>query len=171
MNKVILKGNVVANPEIKVGKKADGSDIEICSFRIAVNDRRGVENKADFFNCRAFAGTGKFIAQYFKKGEPILVEGRIRNDNYTDNNGQNRYNVEIVVEQAEFCQAAPKQQEQAPAPQQTPQYAAPAPQYQQPQPAPQYAAPAPQYTAPAPQPVPAPQYAPVEPSYEGLPFA
>ena len=47
-------------------------------------------------------GTAEFFGKYLNKGTKILVEGRIQNNNYTDDNGVNHYAQDIIVENVEF---------------------------------------------------------------------
>lgn len=109
MNFVAMMGRLSKDPETKQTQTTN-----LCRFSIAV-DRRGKKDEADFFNCTAFGKTADFISQYFKKGQRILLSGRIQNDNYTASDGSKRYATTIIVDQAEFCeskkQAEPKQED------------------------------------------------------------
>lgn len=69
MNKVILCGNLTKDPEIKQVK-----DYSICTFSLAVNDIKDTQ----FFNCEAWGTTAVTVANYVKKGQKLLVEGRIK---------------------------------------------------------------------------------------------
>ena len=69
LNKVILAGRIVADPELK----QTPSGASVCSTRIAVNRRSQSrdsqqQNEADFFNVTAWQNTAEFIAKYFRKG-------------------------------------------------------------------------------------------------------
>ena len=97
MNKSILLGRITK--DIEVRKTAN--DISTCQFTIAVN--RNYKNKdgnydADFINCIAFRNTADFIGNYFKKGNRVLLEGRIQTRSYKDKQEQTRYVTEVVVE-------------------------------------------------------------------------
>lgn len=109
MNFVAMMGRLSKDPETK-----QTNTVNLCRFSIAV-DRRGKKDEADFFNCTAFGKTADFISQYFKKGQRILLSGRIQNDNYTASDGSKRYATTIIVEQAEFCESKktdqPKQED------------------------------------------------------------
>ena len=83
MNKLILLGRLTRNPEIRYTQ----SQTPVASFTLAVNRRFAKENdgvKADFFNVIAWNKTAEFIGKYFKKGQQILITGRIQNRNWTD---------------------------------------------------------------------------------------
>ena len=99
MNTVIMLGRLSKDPETKQTQTTN-----LCRFSIAV-DRRGKKDEADFFNCTAFGKTADFISQYFRKGQRILLSGRIQNDNYTASDGSKRYATTIIVDQAEFCES------------------------------------------------------------------
>ena len=101
-NKVILIGNLVADPELK----KTPSGVSVTSFRIAVGRRfagRDCEApQVDFIDIVACRTTAEFITQYFTKGKPILVCGSIQSRNWTDQNGQKRYTVEVVADEVSF---------------------------------------------------------------------
>lgn len=105
LNKVILAGRIVADPELK---QTNGGTY-VVSFRIAVNRRfqsrdAQQQNEADFFNVTAWQNTAEFIAKYFRKGSAICVCGRIQNRSWVDQNGQKRYMTDIIAEEANFVE-------------------------------------------------------------------
>ena len=100
-NRVILVGNLVADPELKT--TTNGTNVT--RFRIAVNrsfTRTGEQPKTDFFEIVAWRQTAEFVARYFTKGRPILVSGTLQNNNWTDNNNVKHYAVEIVADEVSF---------------------------------------------------------------------
>ena len=101
MNKVMLMGRLTRDPEVRVTQ--DGQTT-IAKFGIAV-DRRGKEDKADFFNVTAFNKTAQFAEKYLKKGTKIALSGRLQLDEYTNKDGQKVTNVSIVAEEVEFCES------------------------------------------------------------------
>lgn len=103
LNKVILIGNLTADPEVKQTQ----SGLSVVSFTIAVNRRVGkdAEQKTDFINIVAWRKTAEFVGQYFKKGKPILVCGAIQTRSYTDNNGSKRYVTEVVADEVGFVES------------------------------------------------------------------
>ena len=98
MNKVVLIGRMVADPELRF---AAGSGMAISRFRVAVN-RRKKEDGADFINCVSFGKTAETIAQYFTKGRQIAVAGNIRTGSYDAQDGTKRYTTDVAVESFEF---------------------------------------------------------------------
>lgn len=101
MNRVILLGRLSRDPEVRVTQ--DGQTT-IAKFGIAV-DRRGKEDKADFFNVTAFNKTAQFAEKYLKKGTKIAIAGRIQQDEYTNKDGQKVTNVIIIADEVEFCES------------------------------------------------------------------
>lgn len=112
LNKVILMGRLVADPELR--QTANG--ISVCSFRIAVdrNYSKEQEKQTDFINIVAWRGTADFVSRYFSKGKMIIVEGAIQTRNYQDKDGQKRTAVEVNASNVMFGES--KQQEESPAP-------------------------------------------------------
>ena len=101
-NKVILMGNMTADPELK----QTTSGISVCSFTIAVN-RRGAkatdgQPTVDFIDIVAWRQSAEFVSRYFKKGNPILICGQLQTRSWTDNQGQKRYATEVVADEVSF---------------------------------------------------------------------
>lgn len=104
MNKVILMGRLTRDPEVRYG---GSSNMAIARFSIAVDRRfkRDGEPTADFFNCTAFGKTGEFVEKYLKKGTKIVLDGEVRNDNYTNKEGQKVYGFQIIANNIEFAES------------------------------------------------------------------
>lgn len=103
MNLIILKGRLTREPEIRFTQT---NNTKVAAFSLAVNRKfknAEGEYEADFFNCTAFGNSAEFIEKYFKKGQEALIEGRIQNRSWDDENGQKRYATDIIVEAIEFC--------------------------------------------------------------------
>ena len=99
MNRVILKGRLTADPELKVTQ----SGVNVLSFSIAVNRRFSQTNETDFINCQAWRSTAEFISKYFVKGQEILLCGRLQVRSWEDDNGNKRYATDVVVDEVDFC--------------------------------------------------------------------
>ena len=101
MNKILLIGRLVKDPELKYTQ----SGTAVASFTLAVNRRftgQNGERESDFINCVAWQKSAEFVANYFKKGQEMALEGRLQVRSYDDNNGQRKWVTEVVVEQVEF---------------------------------------------------------------------
>ena len=99
-NKVILIGNMTADPELK---QTQGG-LSVCTFSIAVNRRFKAEGQqdCDFITITAWRQQAEFVTRYFKKGNPILVCGQLQTRNWTDNQGNKRYATEVVADEVSF---------------------------------------------------------------------
>jgi single-strand DNA-binding protein len=102
-NKVILMGNMTADPELK----QTTSGTSVCTFSIAVNRRftKGEQGQqtVDFINIVAWRQSAEFVSRYFKKGNSILVCGQLQTRTWTDNQGQKRYATEVIADEVTFA--------------------------------------------------------------------
>lgn len=101
VNRAILIGNVVADPELR--RTSSGSPI--ANLRIATNETWRDKNsgerkeKAEFHNVVVFnEGLCKVVEQYVKKGSKLYIEGQIATRKWQDQNGNDRYSTEIVLQ-------------------------------------------------------------------------
>ena len=119
LNKVILMGRLVADPELK----ATVSGVSVASFRLAVDRNylpKGAEKQADFIPCVAWRQTAEFVGRHFSKGRMIAVEGSLQSRSYEDKTGAKRTAYEVIVEQVYFADSKPQaSSEPVPVPQQT----------------------------------------------------
>ena len=114
MNKVILSGNLTK--EVEVRYTQSGKAVVKVGLAVTRNFKNAEgERDADFFNLVAWDKTAEFFGKYLSKGTKILVEGRIQNNNYTDDKGVNHYAQDIIVENVEFA-GAKKDSAEKPAP-------------------------------------------------------
>lgn len=98
MNKIIIKGRLTRDPELKT----TNSGKSVCNFAVAVGRNFDYEI-TDFFECTAWNNNAEFISKYFSKGKEILIDGEMQSDKFTDKNGNNRTSWKINVNRAEFC--------------------------------------------------------------------
>ena len=101
MNKVMLIGRLTKDPELRYTQ----SGTAVASFTLAVNRRfsnQSGEREADFINCVAWQKSAEFVANYFRKGQMMALEGRLQVRSFDGNDGQRRWVTEVVAEQIEF---------------------------------------------------------------------
>ncbi len=100
LNKAILMGRLVHNPELKI---TPGGTF-VCPFTIAVNRpySRDKETQTDFIDVVAWRQSAEFVNKYFVKGSMIVVDGTIQTRTYEDRNGNKRKAVEVVANHVEF---------------------------------------------------------------------
>lgn len=113
MNKVILMGRLVADPEFN---QTQGGK-SVCKFRIAVDrafQKDSQEKQSDFFQLVSFGKAAEFVNKFFNKGKPIIVEGRIQNNNYTDKDGVQHYQDQIIADNVSFTLNDPTRQQNQP---------------------------------------------------------
>lgn len=123
-NKVILMGNLTRDVEMRT----TASGQSVANFSLAVTRSwRGhdgqQQDQTSFINCVAWGKPGEIIAQYVKKGSPLLVSGRLDQRSYEDKDGNKRSAIEVVVEDFNFVgsgnrdeSASPKHNEMESAP-------------------------------------------------------
>ena len=102
MNKVILKGRLVRDPEIRYSAGAENK--AVAKFTIAVDRprKKDGESQADFIPCTAFGKTAEMIEKYFRKGQEILLEGRWQTGNY-EKDGHKVYTNDCILDHVYFC--------------------------------------------------------------------
>lgn len=106
MNKIIFDGRITKDPDISTSKTGS----EYCKFTVAVDrERQKEEKKTDFIDCTVFGKSAAFLNKYFKKGDGIIVEGRLESDKYVDKNGNKRTSWSVSVEQIRFPVTSKKQ--------------------------------------------------------------
>lgn len=101
MNKILLTGRLTKDPELRYTQSGHAA----ASFTLAVNRRfanQSGEREADFINCVAWNKSAEFVANYFKKGQQMALEGRLMVSSYDGNDGQRHWKTEVVAEQIEF---------------------------------------------------------------------
>jgi single-strand DNA-binding protein len=127
-NKVILAGNLTRDPELRYTPKG----VAIAKFGMAINrtwksETGETKEEVTFVDIDAFNRQAEVIGQYFKKGRPILVEGRLKLDQWDDKQtNQKRSRLGVVLESFSFLDTkgtgdsgmapseAPRQQRPAP---------------------------------------------------------
>ncbi len=103
LNKAILVGNLTRDPELR----SLPSGVKVTSFSLATNrvwkDKNGAKQEdTQFHNIVVFAQQAEIVAQYLKKGQSALVEGRIQNRSWDAPDGTKKYRSEIVADRVQF---------------------------------------------------------------------
>lgn len=97
MNIVILKGRLTKDVSLLFGQ----SGTPYTSFIVAVNRYSKDKDLTDFVLCTAFNKTAEFVAEYFRKGQEILIKGNVKVDSY-EKDGNKITRQYIIVENVEF---------------------------------------------------------------------
>ena len=102
LNRVILYGRMTRDPEMRT----TSSGINVTRFTVACDrqfmNKQTNERECDFIEVEAWRNTATFVAKWFKKGSAITVEGSLRNNNYTDNNGVKHYGYVVSADNVGF---------------------------------------------------------------------
>lgn len=103
LNKAIVIGNLTRDPEIK----SLPSGVRVASFSVATNrvwkDKNGVKQEnVDFHNIVVFGHQAEIVGQYMRKGNSILVEGRMQTRSWDDSSGVKKYRTEIIADRIQF---------------------------------------------------------------------
>lgn len=100
-NKVILVGNLTAQPELKT----TASGLSVCNFSLAVNRRfaKQGEQSVDYINISTWRTSAEFVGKYAKKGNSLVVCGSLQVRNYTNQQGQKVYITEVVADEVSFA--------------------------------------------------------------------
>jgi single-strand DNA-binding protein len=108
-NKVILMGNLTRDPELRYTPKGTA----IAKIGLAVNRNWTSESgekkeEVTFIDVDVFGRTAENVGQYMRKGRPILVEGRLKLDQWDDKQtGQKRQRLGVIAETIQFLGSAP----------------------------------------------------------------
>ncbi len=103
-NKVILVGNLTRDPELRYTPKGMAiAKIGLAVNRNWTNEAGEKKEEVTFVDVDIFGRTAENVAQYMKKGRPILIEGRLKLDQWDDKQtGQKRSRLGVVAETVQF---------------------------------------------------------------------
>ena len=110
MNKCILIGNVCHTPETRV----TSSGKSVSQFEIAVNEKRGGEDRTEYIRVSAWNKLGEICQQYLGKGRKVCVIGKIGARAYIGKDGAAKYQLELTADDVEFLSAADQQKPEQP---------------------------------------------------------
>lgn len=98
INKMILQGRFTKDVDLRTTQ----NDNSVASFTIAWSEKYGQTEQTLFLNCVAWNNQAEFIRKYFKKGDMVVVEGKLTTRRYEDGNGDKRYVTELTVDKSHF---------------------------------------------------------------------
>lgn len=117
MNKVMLIGNVGADPQVKYLDQG----VCVAQVRLATTERgytlqsgAQVPDRTEWHNCIFWRKQAEVVEKYVHKGDRLYVEGKIQTRDYTDRQGISRKSIDIVVDNMEML--SPRQGASQPAP-------------------------------------------------------
>jgi single-strand DNA-binding protein len=126
-NKITIVGYLGRDPEMRFTPQGSA----VCNFTVATTERRKDRNgefqdQTTWFRVAVFGKLAETANQYLSKGKQVYIEGRLRQDEYTDRDGQKRTTLEVTASDIQFLTprgsdeggtSAPSRQAAAPAPQ------------------------------------------------------
>ncbi len=106
-NKIILVGNLGRDPELRYTPQGN----PVCTFSIATNERRKnregeQEDSTTWFRVTMFGKQAETASQYLAKGRPVYIEGRLRQEEWTDKEGKPRHTLEVIATDMQFIGGA-----------------------------------------------------------------
>ena len=111
MNKVILIGNLAADPEVKATPKGT----YVANLRLATNTYLGKDDdgnrkeQSEFHQLVAFGKLAEFAGQYLHKGRLLYADGRLQTSSWQDTAGQKRFRTEVIVDTLEALGPRPQE--------------------------------------------------------------
>lgn len=103
INLVTLVGRLTRDPELSYTQ----ANVPVCKFSIASN--RGTNpDDVSFFDIVAWNKTADLCGQNLRKGSQVIIEGRLKQNRYTDKEGQKRSKIEIIANNVQFIGSRPE---------------------------------------------------------------
>ena len=110
MNKVMLIGNVGADPQVKYLEQG----VCVAQVRLATTERgytlqngTQVPERTEWHNCVFWRKQAEVVEKYVRKGDKLYVEGKIQTRDYTDRQGISRKSIDIVADNLELLSPKP----------------------------------------------------------------
>lgn len=114
-NKVILMGRLTRDIELRNIPSGQA----VANFGLAINRKWKAKDGSDgeettFVDCEAWGKTAEVMAEYLARGRPVLIEGRLKLDQWQDKDGGNRSKLGVVVDTFQFVDSKPDSGSAAP---------------------------------------------------------
>jgi single-strand DNA-binding protein len=102
-NKIIIVGNLGRDPELRYTPQG----VAVCSFSMATNEKRRdksgeMQDVTTWFKVTLWRERAETAAKYLTKGSPVYVEGRLRIEEWTDRDNNNRYTLDVQATDMQF---------------------------------------------------------------------
>jgi len=98
VNHLDLQCRMVADPEVKT----TNSGANVANFRVAWSEKyKDKENKL-FIECKAFSAQAEFLGKYFRKGQELVLEGKLTTEEWETQDGQKRSKIVLLVSNVHF---------------------------------------------------------------------
>jgi single-strand DNA-binding protein len=105
-NKIIIVGNLGRDPELRYTPQGSA----VCNFSVATNEKKRdkageLQDVTTWFRVTLWNKQAENASKYLTKGSPVYVEGRLRIEEWTDRDGNNRYTLEVNATDMQFISA------------------------------------------------------------------
>ena len=102
-NKITIVGNLGRDPELRYTPQG----IAVCSFSMATNEKRRdksgeLQDTTTWFKVTLWRQQAENAAKYLTKGSPVYIEGRLRIEEWTDHDNNNRYTLDVQATDMQF---------------------------------------------------------------------
>ncbi len=114
MNKVLLLGRLGADPVTKSINSSVVTEFPLATSMKVKKANGVVEEITTWHSVKCWGQMGVTVQKYFRKGDRILITGRIDNRTYTDSEGKTRYVTNIICQEFKFIDYAKKDSGQQP---------------------------------------------------------
>lgn len=102
INRVLLTGNLTADPELK----DTSTGTKVCRLRLACNQREKYgddwKDRVNYFDITVFGAQGENCARYLAKGRPVAIDGRLRWEEWQTDDGGKRQAVKVIADAVQF---------------------------------------------------------------------
>ena len=102
-NKIIVVGNLGRDPELRYTPQGTA----VCNFSVATSEKKRdkageLQEITTWFRVTTWNKQAENASKYLTKGNPIYIEGRLRIEEWTDRDGNNRYTLEVNATDMQF---------------------------------------------------------------------
>lgn len=102
-NKIIIVGNLGQDPELRYTPNGNA----VCNFSLATNEKKRdkageYQDVTTWFRVTLWEKRAEVASKYLTKGRPVYIEGRLRIDEWTDKDGNNRYTLDVTATDMQF---------------------------------------------------------------------
>jgi single-strand DNA-binding protein len=102
-NKIIIVGNLGREPELRYTPQG----VAVCSFSVATNEKRRdksgeFQDVTTWFRVTLWRQQAETASKYLTKGSPVYIEGRLKQEEWTDRDGNTRYTLDVQATDMHF---------------------------------------------------------------------
>ncbi|KXK06919.1 MAG: ssDNA-binding protein [Acidobacteria bacterium OLB17] len=122
-NKITIVGNLGRDPDLRYTPQG----VAVCSFSVATNEKRRdksgeLQDVTTWFKITLWRQQAENAAKYLTKGSPVYIEGRLRIEEWTDRDNNNRYTLDVQATDMQFIGSRGGEYSGGPSEEDQPQY-------------------------------------------------